>query len=113
MPPPRLLTNWTAHFLNMATMKEAHVHAGTSVATHDVPISPTSHPSQILIKVIAASYNPIDWKMATGNLMTIRECPNSGDDIAGIVEAVGGHVHDFRAGERVATLHELGAPFGA
>ena len=94
-------------------MKEAHVHADTSVTLHDVPIPTITHPSQILIKVMAASCNPKDWKMATGNLMTISKCPNSGDDIAGIVEAVGDDVHDFKVGDRVAALHELGAPFGS
>lgn len=97
----------------MATMKEAHVHADTSVTIHDVPIPTINHPSQILIKVMAASCNPKDWKMATGNLMTISACPNSGDDIAGIVDSVGDDVHDFKVGDRVAALHELGAPFGS
>ncbi|KFZ11404.1 hypothetical protein V501_04784 [Pseudogymnoascus sp. VKM F-4519 (FW-2642)] len=94
-------------------MKEAHVHADTSVTLHDVSIPTINHPSQILIKVIATSCNPKDWKMATGSLMTISACPNSGDDIAGIIEAIGGDVHDFKVGDRVAALHELGAPHGA
>ncbi|KIM96694.1 hypothetical protein OIDMADRAFT_148006 [Oidiodendron maius Zn] len=97
----------------MPSMKEARVHADTSVTLHDVPVPAIDHPSHILIKVMATSCNPKDWKMATGSLMTISECPNSGDDIAGIIEAVGCDVHDFKVGDRVAALHELGAPYGS
>lgn len=97
----------------MAAMKEAHIHADTSVTLHNVPIPTITHASQILIKVMAANCNPKDWKMATGNHMTIKECPSSGDDIAGIVEAVGNDVHDFKVGDRVAALHQLGEPFGS
>jgi NADPH:quinone reductase len=97
----------------MATMKEAHVHSDTSVTIHDALIPTVSHPSQILIKLIAASCNPKDWKIATDSLMTIRECPNSGDNIAGIIEAIEEGVYDFKVGDRIATLYELGTPFGA
>jgi NADPH:quinone reductase-like Zn-dependent oxidoreductase len=45
--------------------------------------------------------------------MTISACPNSGDDIAGIVEGVGSDVQDFRVGDRVAALHELGSSHGS
>ncbi|KAF4636979.1 hypothetical protein G7Y89_g1118 [Cudoniella acicularis] len=95
------------------TMQEAHVHADTTVTLHSVPIPQITHPSHLLIKVHSASCNPKDWKMATGNLMTIRSCPNSGDDIAGTIVAVGTAVHDFRPGNRVAALHELGTQYGA
>lgn len=45
--------------------------------------------------------------------MTIASCPNSGDDIAGIVHAVGSAVLDFKPGDRVAALHELGTKNGS
>jgi NADPH2:quinone reductase len=51
--------------------------------------------------------------MATGTLMTISSCSNSGDDIAGSVVAVGPAVRDFMPGDRVAALHELGTPHGS
>jgi len=97
----------------MNTMKEAHIHADTSVSLHDVPIPQIMHPHQLLVRVYAVSCNPKDWKLATGTLMTISSCPNSGDDIAGIVIAVGPAVLSFRPGDRVAALHELGTPHGA
>lgn len=36
---------------------------------------------------------------------------NSGDDIAGVVHAVGPDVVDFRPGDRVAGLHRAGTPW--
>lgn len=51
--------------------------------------------------------------MPAGKLKTVSNCPNSGDDIAGIVAAVGSDVYDFHIGDRVAALHELGAPYGS
>lgn len=51
--------------------------------------------------------------MPTSMLKTISDCPNSGDDVAGFVHAVGSGVTDFHVGERVAALHELGTPGGS
>ncbi|KAI4720458.1 GroES-like protein [Aureobasidium sp. EXF-10727] len=94
-------------------MKEAHIDADTNVTLHDVPVPEILDPHQILINVVVAGCNPKDWKMPAGMLVTIGSCPNSGDDIAGIVAAVGSSVHEFRPGDRVAALHQLGAPYGA
>ena len=37
---------------------------------------------------------------------------NQGDDVGGIVEAVGAKVKDFRKGDRVAGFHEMDTPRG-
>lgn len=94
-------------------MKEAHVNSDTSVTVVEVPKPQISAPDDVIIKVIAVGCNPKDWKMQAGILKTIADCPNSGDDIAGIVDSVGSHVTSFKPGDRVAALHELGAPHGA
>ena len=94
-------------------MKEANVHSDTSVTIHDAPIPSITHPSQIIIRVIVSGCNPKDWKMPANLLTTISNCPNSGDDIAGIVHEVGSAVTEFKPGDRVAALHELGAPGGS
>ena len=51
--------------------------------------------------------------MPAGILLTIADCPNSGDDVAGIVSAIGSDVTDFHVGDRVAALHELGTSGGS
>ena len=95
------------------TMREAHVGKDSTISIADVPIPDISSPTEILVKVMAAGVNPKDWKMQSGTLTTISDTPNSGDDIAGIVSKVGSAVKEFRAGDRVAGLHELGTPHGA
>jgi NADPH2:quinone reductase len=46
--------------------------------------------------------------------MPVRgKAANSGDDIAGVVHAVGASVYGFRPGDRVAAFHEMGRPGGS
>lgn len=53
--------------------------------------------------------NPKDWKLPT----LLDKEGNSGDDIAGTVEAVGENVVGFHKGDRVAAFHEMTTPHGA
>jgi len=94
-------------------MRKAHVDADTNVTVKDAPKPQVLKPDDIIIRVVVAGCNPKDWKMPAGILKTIAECPNSGDDIAGFVGQVGSAVLAFRPGDRVAALHQLGAPAGA
>nr|OQO27818.1 hypothetical protein B0A51_04653 [Rachicladosporium sp. CCFEE 5018] len=94
-------------------MLEAHVDANTSVTIVSAPLPRILEQNDVLIKVECASCNPKDWKMPAGILKTIANCPNSGDDLAGIVRKVGPAVTSCKPGDRVAALHQLGAPFGA
>jgi NADPH:quinone reductase-like Zn-dependent oxidoreductase len=65
-------------------MKEAHIDADTTVTLHDVDIPRLTDPHHILVKVIVTGCNPKDWNMPAGLLVTIGDCANSDDDIAGI-----------------------------
>jgi NADPH:quinone reductase len=42
-----------------------------------------------------------------------KQAVNSGDDFAGVVEAVGGGVSEFKPGDRVAALHQIGTAGGS
>jgi len=65
---------------------------------------PMPLPAQVLVRVRAASMNPLDWKLRQGQLRLLwRLKPPfvGGFDLAGEVEAVGPAVTRFRAGDLV------------
>ncbi|KUJ06407.1 putative zinc binding dehydrogenase [Mollisia scopiformis] len=71
---------------------------------------PTPGPNQVCIKVIATSSNPKDWQVPA---IFPERCANEGDDIAGVVHAVGAEVQEFRLGDRVAGFHRMLEPHGS
>jgi len=89
-------------------MKEAIVAEDLSVEIKDVDI-PKPNADQVLIKVVVSGSNPKDWKLPKWT----KKAHNSGDDIAGIVEAVGENVTEFRKGDRVAAFHEMRQAHGS
>src|SRR3954469_11987299 len=100
------------------TMKEAIVSPDTSVMITDSPY-PTPGPGEVLVKVVVAGEqlyllnptvsatnkllgtNPKDWKFPLWD----KKAHDSGDDLAGVVEAVGDDVLGFSKGQRVAGFH--------
>jgi len=65
---------------------------------------PTLAPGFILVEVVAAALNPIDWKMVEGELSRFMKLPfpfTSGSDFAGIVKEVGAGVKHLKEGDRV------------
>jgi NADPH:quinone reductase-like Zn-dependent oxidoreductase len=70
---------------------------------------PTPGDNEVLIKVHAASANPLDWHTMRGTPFLARlafgllkpRSPKLGADVAGHVEAVGKNVTQFRAGDEV------------
>ncbi|OBT69108.1 hypothetical protein VE03_01375 [Pseudogymnoascus sp. 23342-1-I1] len=90
------------------TMKEAIVAKGAVVKIVDSEI-PKPGQGQLLIRVVVSGSNPKDWKVPE---WTNKE-HNSGDDIAGVVEAVGENVRLFKKGDRVAAFHEMMTPGGS
>jgi NADPH:quinone reductase-like Zn-dependent oxidoreductase len=70
---------------------------------------PVPRDNEVLIKVRAASVNPLDWKTMTGGpfivrlLLGLREpkIKQLGVDVAGEIEAVGRNVTKFRPGDAV------------
>lgn len=75
----------------------------------DIPV-PEYGDEDVLIKVVAAGSNPKDWKHPAPTYFNVRL--NQGDDVGGIVEAVGARVARFRKGDRVAGFHVMDTPGG-
>lgn len=82
----------------------AMIATGTpdALAAVDVPQPKITHPNELLVKLKAAGVNPIDTKLRSkgtyypGRLPAILGC-----DGAGVVEAAGGAVENFRVGDAV------------
>ncbi|MBP2320413.1 NADPH:quinone reductase-like Zn-dependent oxidoreductase [Kibdelosporangium banguiense] len=64
---------------------------------------PVPGPGQVLVRVRAAGVNPADWKTRAGLAGHHSHQPpfTPGMDVAGVVEAVGGDVTDFKPGDAV------------
>ncbi|MER7865265.1 NADP-dependent oxidoreductase [Amycolatopsis japonica] len=65
---------------------------------------PEPGPGQVRVAVRAASVNPIDWKIRSGQMAEVfpTEFPAiPGGDIAGVVDAVGEGVSEFATGDEV------------
>ncbi len=70
---------------------------------------PTPTDNQVLVKVHAASANPLDWHLIRGEPFLARlgegllkpKNPKPGADVAGQVEAVGKNVTEFQPGDEV------------
>jgi len=69
----------------------------------EIPV-PVIRPYEVLIRVKAASVNPIDWKERMGKhrMFLIARFPLvSGYDVAGIIEETGSSTSHFKQGDRV------------
>jgi NADPH:quinone reductase-like Zn-dependent oxidoreductase len=70
---------------------------------------PTCGDNEVLVKVRAASVNPLDWKVMKGGPFIVRlllgwgkpKIKRPGVDVAGQVEAVGKNVTEFKPGDEV------------
>jgi NADPH:quinone reductase-like Zn-dependent oxidoreductase len=70
----------------------------------DVPVPETLSSEQILVRVNAASINPVDWKLLNGNLSILSRYtfPHTpGHDVAGVVVSIGSAVTRFQVGDKV------------
>ena len=70
----------------------------------DVPVPRELSSKQVLVRVHAASINPVDWKTLNGNLSLVTRFsfPHiPGKDVAGVVVDVGSGVKRFQVGDKV------------
>lgn len=93
-------------------MKAVRIHEYGSVdvlTIEDVPV-PAIADDEVLIKVFAASVNPVDWKIREGKLRWrhLHQLPLIlGWDVAGIVESIGKEVKKFKVGDEVYTRPDI------
>jgi NADPH:quinone reductase-like Zn-dependent oxidoreductase len=87
-------------------MKAVRIHSfgGPEVLQFEEAPKPELQPDEVLIQIYASGVNPIDWKIRSG--MGKEKFPGSfplilGWDVAGVIEAVGPEVKNFRKGEAV------------
>jgi len=69
----------------------------------DVPV-PQLGPNGVLVRVCAASVNPVDWKLRKGLLRAVRDVRFPviwGCDVSGVVDRVGTAITHFRPGDEV------------
>lgn len=86
-------------------------YGGSEVLKLDKVAMPTPASGEVRIRVHAASVNPIDWKIRAGKLqknygVTLPYVP--GRDVAGIVDAVGPGVSDWKVGDKVFAVTDGG-----
>jgi NADPH:quinone reductase-like Zn-dependent oxidoreductase len=94
----------------MREMKAVRIHQYGGPETlkyeEDVP-DPAVGPDTVLIRSVATSVNPIDWKVRSGARQ--KDFPLAmpailGKDVSGTVTAVGSEVRNFKPGDRVIAL---------
>lgn len=93
-------------------MKAVRIHSygNTDVLIYEVAPIPEFWEDDVLIKVVAASVNPVDFKIRDGHLkeMITRQMPLIlGCDVAGIVSSVGARITQFKVGDAVYALLDL------
>lgn len=79
-------------------------YGGTEVLTQTERPVPKVSPGAVLIRVMAAGVNPVDWKVMSGGLdpfMDVSFPVVPGWDVAGVVEAVGFDTPEFQVGDEV------------
>lgn len=60
---------------------------------------PAIHADEILVKVASAGVNPVDWKTVLHGYFHMPLIP--GSDIAGVIEAVGSDVKNYKPGDEI------------
>jgi NADPH:quinone reductase len=81
---------------------------GAPGVVHDVEV-PIIQPDEVLVRVHAASVNPVDWKRRDGTYGQSGFPMILGQDYAGVVQVVGDEVRDFVQGDRVFGAASRGA----
>jgi NADPH:quinone reductase-like Zn-dependent oxidoreductase len=84
-----------------------HEYGGPSKLKYEDFDDPVAGPGEVLVRVAAASVNPIDWKIRSGAMQAIfpTQFPAIlGFDLSGTVRAVGEGVTGFAPGDKVMAV---------
>jgi D-arabinose 1-dehydrogenase-like Zn-dependent alcohol dehydrogenase len=84
-----------------------HQYGGPEVLAQVEMQRPTPGHDEVLIKVHAASVNPVDWKLRAGQVKEVfpLSFPSTlGWDVSGTVEEAGNNVTQFKRGDEVYAL---------
>ncbi|MFM7442344.1 MAG: alcohol dehydrogenase catalytic domain-containing protein, partial [Tabrizicola sp.] len=93
-------------------MKAARIHAygdASQIRIEDAPF-PALNDDDVLIRVVAASVNPVDWKLRKGYLKSFipYDMPLiMGWDVSGVVEKTGPAVTKFKPGDAVYSRPDI------
>ena len=80
----------------------AHEFGGPEVLRVEEIPTPQAGPGQIFVRIKAAGVNPVDAYILSGKYAAKPDLPYTpGKDAAGVVEAVGEAVREFKPGDRV------------
>ncbi|MFZ6658956.1 NADP-dependent oxidoreductase [Undibacterium sp. TJN19] len=88
----------------MKALNIRHFCQVSAVILEDTPL-PIPDPQQVIVRIVAASVNPLDLKIMTGQKQVAFpvDFPYTlGTDFAGLIETIGGDVTGFKYGDRVA-----------
>lgn len=87
-----------------------HEYGNSSVLQYEDAPMPSITSNDVLIRVVAASVNPVDWKIREGYLkqMIPYAMPLTlGWDVSGVVESVGADVTRFKVGDAVYSRPDI------
>ncbi|MCE9657725.1 MAG: NADP-dependent oxidoreductase [Burkholderiales bacterium] len=93
-------------------MKAVRIHEygnGNVLRYEDAPV-PDIAPDDLLVRAVAASVNPVDWKVREGHLRSMIRHPmplTLGWDVSGVVEAIGAEVTRFKVGDAVFSRPDI------
>ena len=93
-----------------------HEYGGTEVLRHEEVARPVPGAGQVLVKVAATSFNPVDDHIRLGVLAEMIPTPlpvTPGLDLAGTVAELGAEVTGLRVGDQVIAMFPLDVHGGA
>lgn len=96
-------------------MKALRIHEYGGPLREEVVGDPQAASGQVVVRVVATSFNPIDPKRVSGNMREIMPLTFPwipGGDVSGVVESVGAQVPGLGLGDEVFGYSMVGGAYG-